>query len=62
MRMSVSQPSQHLVFLIPLDREARAWYHTLVLDGDPAPKYLHPDVAQVVVEGFMEEGGVLVPH
>ena len=62
MRMSIAQPSQYLVILTPLDREAKAWYLTQILDGYPAPHYLHPAIAQVVVEGFEQEGGVLVPH
>jgi hypothetical protein len=62
MRMAISQPSAFLVVLIPLDREARDWYHTQWVDGDPAPRYLHPLVAEIVVNGFEADGGELVPH
>lgn len=62
MRMTFSQPSVYLVILTPLDREAKAWYHTLVLDGYPAPRYLRPDMAHAVVDEFIDDGGELVSH
>jgi hypothetical protein len=62
MRMSLSQPSIHLVFLIPLDKAAKAWLHTLELCGQPVPYYLPPDLAQHVVNEFTEDGGFLTPH
>lgn len=62
MRMTFSQPSEYLIILTPLDREAKAWLHTQWLDGDPVPRHLPPCVAEVVMTGFMAAGGVLVPH
>lgn len=62
MRMSLSQPSAHMVVLSPLDQEAKAWYHSLQLRGDALPYYLLPDVACLVVDAFIGEGGVLTPH
>ena len=62
MRMTLSQPSTYFVFLIPLDREAVAWYHTLQVDGYPAPRYLPSNMACIVVDAFIAEGGELVSH
>jgi hypothetical protein len=62
MRMSLHQPSNHMVVLIPLDREARDWLHTMWWDGAPVQQHMPPCVAAEVLDYFTAEGGQLVPH
>jgi hypothetical protein len=62
MLMALHQPSQHMVVLIPLDREARDWLHTMWWDGAPIGRHMDPTVAETVLEQFAFDGGQLVPH